>query len=310
MTIIEKQNTPLVNKYKSSGKQQDKWVDYKGAVHCCTVVGDGIVYVRRNKTPIWCGNSRHGQKGTCGILLKGTDMMHTGRGITPDIILNPNAIPSRMTIGQLIECLIGKVATLKCEEADGTPFEDRNIEAIKDELKALGYRHDCTEYMYNGMTGEMMNIPIFIGPTYYNRLKHMVQDKVHARARGPRTLLTRQAPEGRSRDGGLRVGEMERDAITAHGLARLLKEKLMDNSDAYSTYVCGKCGLFAQRANRRNNKKYPQDTDIYFCQQCNNYNDIHKVMIPYAFKLMLQELMSMCIAPRIRIEKPVFDYNS
>lgn len=310
MTIIEKQNTPLVNKNKGKGKQHDEWVNYKGKVHCCTVVGPGIVYVRRNKVPVWSGNSRHGQKGTCGILLKGTDMMHTGRGITPDIILNPNAIPSRMTIGQLIECLIGKVATLKCEEADGTPFEDRNIEAIKDELKALGYRHDCTEYMYNGMTGEMMNIPIFIGPTYYNRLKHMVQDKVHARARGPRTLLTRQAPEGRSRDGGLRVGEMERDAITAHGLARLLKEKLMDNSDAYSTYVCGKCGLFAQRANRRNNKKYPQDTDIYFCQQCNNYNDIHKVMIPYAFKLMLQELMSMCIAPRIRIEKPVFDYNS
>ena len=103
---------------------------------------------------------------------------------------------------------------------------------------------------------------------------------------------------------------MERDAVAAHGMSRFLKEKLMDNSDAYSTYVCGMCGLFAQRANRRNNKKFPQDTDIYFCQQCNNYNDVHKVMIPYAFKLMLQELMSMCIAPRLRIEKPVFNYDN
>jgi DNA-directed RNA polymerase II subunit RPB2 len=101
---------------------------------------------------------------------------------------------------------------------------------------------------------------------------------------------------------------MERDSIAAHGLAFLLKEKLMDNSDAYSTYVCGKCGLFAQRANKRDNKKYPQSTDIYFCKQCENYNDIHKIMIPYAFKLMIQELMSMCIAPRIRVEKPVFNF--
>lgn len=267
--------------------------------------------VRSERTPTigdkFC--SRHGQKGTCGILLKGSDMCHTRRGLTPDIIMNPNAIPSRMTIGQLIECLIGKVATLRREDADGTPFEDRNLDEVKKQLEELGYRHDCTEYMYNGMTGEMMNVPIFIGPTYYNRLKHMVQDKVHGRARGPRTLLTRQAPEGRSRDGGLRVGEMERDAIAAHGLARFLKEKLMDNSDIYATYVCGKCGLFAQRANRRNNKKFPQSTDIYFCQQCNNYNDIYKVVIPYAFKLMLQELMSMCIAPRIRVSKPTFNYE-
>lgn len=196
MTIIEKQNTPLVNKNKGSGNQLDSWIDYEGKVHCCTVVGDGVIYVRRNGMPVWCGNSRHGQKGTCGILLKGTDMCHTRRGLTPDLIVNPNAIPSRMTIGQLIECLIGKVSTLRREEADGTPFENRNIGAIKKQLGELGYREDGTEFMYNGMTGEMMRIAIFIGPTYYNRLKHMVEDKVHARARGPRTLLTRQAPEG------------------------------------------------------------------------------------------------------------------
>ena len=308
VVVSNENNTPQVN--KEGSVRNDSFVKYSGTVYCCTVPGDGVIYVRRNKIPVWCGNSRHGQKGTCGILLKGSDMCHTRHGLTPDIILNPNAIPSRMTIGQLIECLIGKVAILRREEADGTPFEERNIDEIKKQLGELGYRHDCTEYMYNGMSGEMMNVPIFIGPTYYNRLKHMVQDKVHARARGPRTLLTRQAPEGRSRDGGLRVGEMERDAIAAHGLARFLKEKLMDNSDIYATYVCGKCGLFAQRANRRNNKKFPQDTDIYFCQPCNNFNDIHKVVIPYAFKLMLHELMSMCIAPRIRVSKPTFTHDN
>ena len=245
--------------------------------------------------------SRHGQKGTCGILLKASDMPHTRNGIRPDIIVNPNAIPSRMTIGQLIESLLGKKCALKREEADGTPFEPRNIDEIREELKELGYDEDGREYLYNGMTGERMEVRIFIGPTFYQRLKHMVQDKIHSRSRGPTTTLTRQAPEGRSRDGGLRLGEMERDAVAAHGLSKFLKERLLDNSDAYSTYVCGECGLFAQRANRRNNKKFPTPEDVYFCPQCDNYNNIHKVRIPYAFKLMLQELMSMCIAPRIRI---------
>ena len=181
--------------------------NYRGNVHCCTVGGTGIIYVRRKGLGVWCGNSLHGQKGTCGILLKGSDMCHTKYGLTPDIILNPNAIPSRMTIGQIIECLMGKVACLKGQEADGTPFEPRNIEGAKDELKKLGYSENGDEYLYNGMTGERINVKMFIGPTYYNRLKHMVQDKLHSRARGPRTLLTRQAPEGRSRDGGLRLGK-------------------------------------------------------------------------------------------------------
>jgi DNA-directed RNA polymerase II subunit RPB2 len=245
--------------------------------------------------------SRHGQKGTCGILLKASDMPHTRNGIRPDIIVNPNAIPSRMTIGQLIESLLGKKCALKREEADGTPFEPRNIDKVREELKELGYDEDGREYLYNGMTGERMEVRIFIGPTFYQRLKHMVQDKIHSRSRGPTTTLTRQAPEGRSRDGGLRLGEMERDAVAAHGLSKFLKERLLDNSDAYSTYVCGECGLFAQRANRRNNKKFPTADDVYFCPQCDNYNNIHKVRIPYAFKLMIQELMSMCIAPRIRV---------
>ena len=133
-------------------------------------------------------------------------MPFTSRGVTPDIIMNPNAIPSRMTLGQFIECISGKIAAVKGQEVDGTPFGKVDVNALKKELASLGYKEDGTEELYNGMTGKKMRVRIFIGPTYYMRLKHMVLDKVHSRARGPRTLLTRQAPEGRSRDGGLRFG--------------------------------------------------------------------------------------------------------
>ena len=140
--------------------------------------------------------SKHGQKGTIGLTLHQSDMPFTEEGLYPDLIVNPNAIPSRMTIGQLIECLVGKIAATKGMEADGTPFNTFDLEKTKDELEALGYRKDCTEYMYNGMTGQRMKIPIFIGPTYYQRLKHLVSDKMHSRARGPITMLTHQPPEG------------------------------------------------------------------------------------------------------------------
>jgi DNA-directed RNA polymerase II subunit RPB2 len=135
-------------------------------------------------------------------------MPFTKDGIRPDIILNPNAIPSRMTIGQIIECITGKIAAIEGKEVDGTPFNYPNIEAIKDRLEELGYNRNGTEYLYNGMTGKRMKVMIFIGPTYYQRLTHMVNHKIHSRARGPVTILTRNAPEGRSRDGGLRFGEI------------------------------------------------------------------------------------------------------
>ncbi len=246
------------------------------------------------------------QKGTCGILLPSIDMPFTKHGIRPDIILNPNAIPSRQTIGQLLESLVGKVAALDVVEGDGTPFEDFDISKIEKRLEELGYDPKGYEEMYNGMTGEKLKMKIFFGPTYYQRLKHMVQDKLHGRARGPRTLLTRQPPEGRSRDGGLRLGEMERDALIAHGISKFLHEKMMYNSDAYATYICDQCGLFAQRAPRKENKKEPSATDVFHCTYCNNSNRISKVMIPYAFKLLMQELIAMNIAPRIRTKKLEF----
>lgn len=211
-----------------------------------------------------------------------------------------------MTIGQLIECLIGKVSALKGHETDGTPFQELDLEAEKAELAKYGYDSNGYEYLYNGMTGRKMKTKIFIGPTYYQRLKHMVSDKLHSRSRGPRTLLTHQPPEGRSRDGGLRFGEMERDCILAHGMSRFLKERLMETADAYNTFVCVSCGLFAQRMLRKDNKPYATQKDIYWCPGCKNKTNVAKIRIPYAFKLLIQEMMSMNIAPRIKIKKNQF----
>jgi DNA-directed RNA polymerase II subunit RPB2 len=196
MTIVETQNKPLVNKDKHKNIW-DRYEHYTGKVYCCTVpTEDGVIYVRRKGIPVWCGNSSHGQKGTCGIKLQGIDMPYNKFGIRPDIILNPNAIPSRQTIGQLLESLVGKVAALEGFEGDGTPFEDYDLEKVENRLKELGYDPKGYEELYNGMTGEKLKIKIYFGPTFYQRLKHQVEDKIHARARGPRTLLTRQPPEG------------------------------------------------------------------------------------------------------------------
>lgn len=249
--------------------------------------------------------SRHGHKATIGIILPTQDMPFTKNGIRPDIIINPTGLVNRMNIGQLWECLTGKVGALQGENVDGTPFENYDLDNVKDMLEEFGYQRNGEEYLYNGMTGKKMKHMLFIGPTFYQRLKHMVHDKIHSRARGLTLNLTRQAPEGRSRDGGGRLGEMERDALIAHGIALFLKERLMECADAYSTYICGKCGLFARREESRMNESYPTANDIQFCQLCDNYTDIHKVVIPYAFKLMIQELMAMCIVPRIRVHKTI-----
>ncbi|KAG5860186.1 DNA-directed RNA polymerase subunit B [Encephalitozoon hellem] len=236
--------------------------------------------------------SRHAQKGTIGITLRQEDMPFTSDGIVPDIIINPHAIPSRMTIGHLIECLLGKVSAMSGEEGDATPFSGMSVNEISARLKSYGFQQRGLEVMYNGMTGRKLRAQIFFGPTYYQRLKHMVDDKIHARARGPLQILTRQPVEGRSRDGGLRFGEMERDCIISHGASAFLKERLMDVSDAYSCYVCNLCGLLAMGGSKVNE-----------CKGCNNTTNVSIVEIPYAFKLLIQELMGMNIAPRIRFEE-------
>uniref|UniRef100_A0A6C0HUG6 DNA-directed RNA polymerase n=1 Tax=viral metagenome TaxID=1070528 RepID=A0A6C0HUG6_9ZZZZ len=206
LTVITKQNNPLVNKNINEGKQLDSWVDYNGKVYCCTVPS-GIVYVRRKGIVSWCGNSSYGQKGTLGIALPQRDMPFTEDGMVPDLIMNPHAIPSRMTVAQLIECMSAKIGAIDGKFMDGTPFMDYNVRDLPTILKKLGYNAYGTETMYCGITGRKIDAQIFIGPTYYMRLKHMVLDKVHSRSTGPRQALTRQPLEGRSRAGGLRIGK-------------------------------------------------------------------------------------------------------
>lgn len=187
--------------------------------------------------------SRHGQKGTIGITYRQEDMPFTREGLTPDLIINPHAIPSRMTIAHLVECLLSKVGALKGAEGDATPFTDVTVDSVSKLLEEHGYQKRGFEVMYNGHSGKKLRAQIFLGPTYYQRLRHMVDDKIHARARGPLQILTRQPVEGRARDGGLRFGEMERDCMIAHGAAAFLKERLFEVSDAYRVHVCDICGL-------------------------------------------------------------------
>jgi DNA-directed RNA polymerase II subunit RPB2 len=234
--------------------------------------------------------SRHGQKGTIGITYRQEDMPFTAEGIVPDIIINPHAIPSRMTIGHLVECLLSKVATLIGNEGDATPFTDLTVESVSQVLRSKGYQSRGLEVMYHGHTGRKLQAQVYLGPTYYQRLKHMVDDKIHSRARGPVQILTRQPVEGRSRDGGLRFGEMERDCMISHGIAGFLKERLFEASDAYRLHVCDLCGLTAIA----NLKK-----QSFECRACKNKTECSQLYIPYAAKLLFQELQSMNIAPRL-----------
>lgn len=235
--------------------------------------------------------SRHGQKGTIGMLYRQEDMPYTAEGIVPDLIINPHAIPSRMTVGHLLECLLGQSCAMSGEFGDGTPFTHDNPDVIGEKLHEVGYQRHGKHQMYQPHTGKPMEAEIYIGPTYYERLKHMVDDKIHARSRGPIQSLTRQPVEGRSRDGGLRFGEMERDAIISHGAANVLRERLFVQSDYYTVFVCPQCGLFSQY--RRRNR--------YMCKGCNNM-DLVKIELPYACKLFFQELLSMAITPRMVLD--------
>jgi DNA-directed RNA polymerase II subunit RPB2 len=239
-------------------------------------------------------SSRHGQKGTIGNIIPEENMPFTKDGVKPDIIINPHAIPSRMTIGHLKETLLGKTLLSLGLFGDGTAFGDFHIKDISNELLKVGYEANGNELMYNGLTGEQFEVSTFLGPVFYQRLKHMVNDKTHSRSIGPMVNLTRQPAEGRSRDGGLRFGEMERDCMISHGAARFTKERLYDVSDKYQVYVCKKCGLTAS---------YNDQQHIHLCRTCDNTTDFAFVKIPYACKLMMQELTTMNVSSRIITEK-------
>jgi DNA-directed RNA polymerase II subunit RPB2 len=239
--------------------------------------------------------SRHGQKGTCGIIYRQEDLPFTREGMVPDIIINPHAIPSRMTIGHLVECLLSKVAALEGEQGDATPFNrDMTVESIAKKLHALGYQRYGNEVMYNGFSGHKMESMIFLGPTYYQRLKHMVADKMHSRARGKMQNLTRQPLEGRSKGGGLRFGEMERDCMISHGAALFLNERMTKMSDNYLAPLCKFCGLFAV---------FNPQEQISGCRTCNKPDAVVNIKMPYACKLLIQELSSLCLAPRLRVQE-------
>ena len=249
-------------------------------------------------------SSRHGQKGTVGLIIPECDMPYTRNGLKPDIIINPHAIPSRMTIGQLKETLLGKVLIHLGMFGDGTSFGDLDVKTIASELQKLGYESYGNEIMYDGLSGEQFDASIFIGPVFYQRLKHMVNDKQHSRSIGPMVNLTRQPAEGRSRDGGFRIGEMERDVMLAHGMSRFCRERLYDVSDKYSVHVCKKCGMIAQYndASASNNMMSKFSFTVHKCSVCDNTTDFAYVEIPYAFKLMAHELQTINCVPRLLTE--------
>ena len=270
--------------------------------------GDGYnfakVRIRTFRKPVLGDkvSSRHGQKGTVGNIIPECDMPFTKDGMKPDIIINPHAIPSRMTIGQLKETLLGKVLLEMGMFGDGSSFGNLDVKTIAQKLQDMGYESYGNEVLYDGLSGQQMETDIFMGPVFYQRLKHMVNDKTHSRSIGPMVNLTRQPAEGRSRDGGFRIGEMERDVMLSHGISRFCRERLYDVSDKYSVHVCKKCGMIASYNNGVQRENVRDDFTVHHCNTCNNTTGFARVEVPYSYKLMSQELQTINVVPRIMVE--------
>lgn len=240
--------------------------------------------------------SRHGQKGVLGILAKAEDLPYTASGMSPDVLINPHAFPSRMTVGMMMESICGKAAALRGKRFDGSAFVGEKMDEVKQVMDAHGFKYSGKEIMYDGRTGKAFPVEVFLGVVYYQKLHHMVADKIHARARGQVQMLTKQPTEGRARGGGLRFGEMERDCLIAYGASMILKDRLLDESDKSDVFVCERCGLVAYHDVKQRK---------YVCRVCGDKAKVSSVSVAYAFKLLLQEMQSLNVAPRLLIKEKV-----
>ena len=238
--------------------------------------------------------SRHGQKGVLGILAKAEDLPYTAEGMSPDVLINPLAFPSRMTVGMMMESICGKAASFRGKRFDGSAFVGEKMDEVKQVMDAHNFKYSGKEIMYDGRTGKAFPVDVFIGVVYYQKLHHMVADKIHARARGQVQMLTKQPTEGRARGGGLRFGEMERDCLIAYGASMILKDRLLDESDKSDVYVCERCGLVAYHDVKQRK---------YVCRVCGDKAKVSSVSVAYAFKLLLQEMQSLNVAPRLLIKE-------
>jgi DNA-directed RNA polymerase subunit B len=238
--------------------------------------------------------SRHGQKGVMGILAKAEDLPYTAEGISPDVLINPHAFPSRMTVGMMMESVCGKAASFRGKRFDGSAFVGEKMDEVKAVMDEHNFKYSGKEIMYDGRSGKAFPVDVFIGVVYYQKLHHMVADKIHARARGQVQMLTKQPTEGRARGGGLRFGEMERDCLIAYGASMILKDRLLDESDKSDIFVCERCGLVAYHDVKQRK---------YVCRVCGDKAKVSSVSVAYAFKLLLQEMQSLNIAPRLLIKE-------